>query len=185
MKIVWNNRFLGDIGNEALVSINGTDLPVQYCFNRRFFSHKFRSNGLRYELGVCLRTGDIVWINGPFRAGQSDINIARQAVTSALEDGEKVEADGGYDGEKLHIKIPTDAMDAEEHRMKTIARSRHETANKRMKIYQILTKPFRHDLSKNSSAFRAVAVITQLNIMNGFPLFDVEYVDLCRNEEEH
>ena len=63
--------------------------------------------------------------------------------------------------------------------MKTIARSRHETANKRLKIYKIVRERFRHDMSKNSSAFRAVAVITQLNIRDGFSLFDVDYIDLC------
>ena len=55
-----------------------------------------KSNGLKFEVGVCIQTGGIVWINGSFRCGMADITIARQAVVSALEEGEMAEADGGY-----------------------------------------------------------------------------------------
>ena len=89
------------------------------------------------------------------------------------------EADGGYRGEPFYIKVPKDASSKEEAYIKTVARSRKKTANNRLKIYGILKKAFRHDLTKHSAVFRAVAVITQLNINHGFPLFDVNYVDLC------
>lgn len=174
---------LGKIGNQALVTIDGTDMPVESMFDPKFCSHKFKSNGLKFEVGVCIETGDIVWINVPFRCGMGDITIARQAVISALEDGEMAEADGGYRGEPFYIKVPKDATSAEEFDMKNVARSRHETANKRLKIYGILKKAFRHDLTKHSAVFRAVAVITQLNINHGFPLFDVKYVDLCADNK--
>ena len=145
----------GNIGNQALVSIDGTDMPVQSMFDSRFCSHKFKSNGLKFEVGVCIQTGDIVWINGSFRCGMADITIARQAVVSALEEGEMAEADGGYRGEPFYTKVPKAASSKskEEAYMKTVARSRHETANKRLKIYGILKKAFRHDLTKHYVLF--------------------------------
>jgi hypothetical protein len=62
--------------------------------------------------------------------------------------------------------------------MKAKARSRQETVNKRFKQWGCLSRVFRHhDLRKHSSLFRAVAVITQMAIENGEPLFSVEYTD--------
>ena len=152
-------------------------MPVQLGFNKRFFSHKFRSNGLKFEVGVCLQTGDIVWINGPLGAGMNDISVARQAVCQAMDDNEMAEADGGYNGEDYLIKTPNKVSSKKEAGMKKVAASRHETVNDRLKIFGILVKPFRHHVEKHSSVFRACAVITQLSINLGSPLFAVEYVD--------
>ena len=33
-------------------------------FTKDFYSHEFVKAGLHYELGVCIQTGLIVWING-------------------------------------------------------------------------------------------------------------------------
>ena len=179
IKIIWNNRFSGDIGNKALVSLDGTDMPVQMKFAERFLSHKFKGNGLKYEICVCIVTGRIVWIHGPSRAGEHDITVARQAIVSFMDDNEMAVADSGYGGELLSIKTP-DFMhfrSADEYGAAAVARARHETMNKRLKSKQVLTKPFRHSLQFHSSCFRAVAVIEELNIENGHPLFDVEYCD--------
>eukprot|EP00804_Cyclotella_cryptica_P006162 CCRYP_015261-RB/>CCRYP_015261-RB protein AED:0.20 eAED:0.17 QI:0/-1/0/1/-1/0/1/0/139 len=135
-------------------------MPVQHKFDPKFCSHKFRSNGLKYEVGVCIQSGNIVWVNGPFRGGEYDLNIARQAVIGVLEEGEMVEADGGYAGEEFYIKIPKDAKTEEHRHIKTVTRSCHETANNRLKLFRILKAQFRHGLEKHSMCFRAVVVIT-------------------------
>eukprot|EP00804_Cyclotella_cryptica_P007920 CCRYP_019665-RA/>CCRYP_019665-RA protein AED:0.08 eAED:0.08 QI:0/-1/0/1/-1/0/1/0/146 len=146
-------------------------MPVQHRYDPKFCSHKFKSNGLKYEVGVCIQSGNIVWVNGPFRRGESDTTIARQAVINALDDGEMFEADGGYGGEDFYIKIPKDATTDEQRRIKTITRSRHETANSRLKVFAILRDKFHHGLEKHSMCFRAVAVIPQLSIEHGHPLY--------------
>jgi hypothetical protein len=56
-------------------------------------------------------------------------------------------------------------------------RARHETVNKRFKQFGCLHERFRHDAAKHGDVFRAVAVITQLAIENGEPLFGVEHDD--------
>ena len=59
--------------------------------------------------------------------------------------------------------------------MKQNVRSRHETVNERFKNFQVM-RYFRHpNLVDHSGCFRAVAVITQLDIEDGCALFDVEY----------
>ncbi len=61
--------------------------------------------------------------------------------------------------------------------MQGTARSRHETLNGRLKNWGILEKVHRHDITVHGTVFYACAVITQLAIANGEPLFEVEYGD--------
>eukprot|EP00804_Cyclotella_cryptica_P027370 CCRYP_008812-RB/>CCRYP_008812-RB protein AED:0.16 eAED:0.09 QI:0/-1/0/1/-1/0/1/0/164 len=152
-------------------------MPVQHRFDPKYLSHKFNSNGLKYKVGVCIQTRHIVWINGPFRSGFHDIDICRRALIGALDEDEDVEADGGYQGEPHYLTIPKDAKDREEWFMKTDVQSHHETANKWLKIFDILRKQFRHDLRKHSSVFKAIVVLTQLSIEHGSPLYSVAYCD--------
>jgi hypothetical protein len=57
------------------------------------------------------------------------------------------------------------------------ARARHEMLNGRLKNWGILAQVVRHHISLHGGVFRACAVITQLTIENGEPLFEVEYED--------
>ncbi len=41
--------------------------------NPAFYSHKFGSAGLNYELGISVFENKLVWMNGPFKAGKPDI----------------------------------------------------------------------------------------------------------------
>jgi hypothetical protein len=52
--------------------------------------------------------------------------------------------------------------------------------NKRLKTWGILSQVFCHHIKMHGDVFRvcAVAVVTQLAIGNGEPLFEVEYTDL-------
>ena len=52
-----------------------------------------------YELGVSIKTGDIVWWNGPFLAKHPDRTIFRSKLKNLLLPGEKVIGDLGYKGE--------------------------------------------------------------------------------------
>ncbi len=81
-------------------------MPVEMQFAKEFMSHKFKGNGLKYKVGVCIATGHIVWVHEPSQAGKSDITLARQAFVSFLNDDEMAVADSGYRGEFWLIKTP-------------------------------------------------------------------------------
>jgi hypothetical protein len=172
-----------NVGNVCLVSVDGTDFRIYEWkpFWKGWFSHKFRGPGLRYEVGLCIRTGWIVWIHGPFPCGKwADLTIFRKALKVMLPPGEKVHADLGYIGEPNHIVVPiqVDANDMAGKEAQHIAasvRARHETVNKRFKQFEILKRVFRHDVQHHQPVFGACAVITQMAIERGEPLYPLDY----------
>ena len=56
-------------------------------------------------------------------------------------------------------------------------RARHETLNGWFKNWGILSQVFCHNILLHGMVFQACAVVTQLTIKNGEPLFKVEYYD--------
>ena len=162
------------------MSVDCVDFAIPHA-GRRFCTHKWKfKSALRYEAAVSILHGDLVWINGPYEPGiYNDIKIFRDALIYELEPGERVEADDGYIGEApLHVKCPKSIGKKEiTAAMSSMVRSRHETINKRFKQWNILNACFRGDIRDHGTIFRCIAVITQLCIENGFPLFSVEYED--------
>ena len=54
---------------------------------------------MRYEIGIGIRSGEIVWQLGPFPCGEwPDSTIARSYLHHYLEDREVYIADLGYSG---------------------------------------------------------------------------------------
>ena len=152
-----------------------------YEHGRTFYCHKKKKSGLRYEICLNIRTGDIVWVNGPYACGHcNDINIFRESLVTFLGPGERVEADDGYLGDAPHhIKCPMSCTNPEESTiMQQRARSRQETVNRRFKSWGILKQVFRHDIPKHAEVMLAVATITQISIENGEKLFQVDYRDV-------
>ena len=169
-----------DRGNDCLVSVDGTDFRIAEN-GRRFYSHKFKKSGLRYEVAICILTGDIVWVNGPYECGAwPDISIFRNSLMTNLAPNERVEADDGYVGEApLHVKCPRSFTNRPEtEAMQQRVRNRQETVNNRFKFWGILRQTYRHDIPKHGYVFRAIAIITQLSIKNGEKLFECGYRDI-------
>ncbi len=100
---------------------------------------------------------------------------------SHLGEAERVEADDGYIGEApRHVKCPKSFTNpAETEFMQQRVRNRQETVNNRFKNWGILRQRFRHaaNLCLHGDIFRAIAVLTQLSINNGEPLFSTGYRD--------
>ena len=86
--------------------------------------------------------------------------------------GEKTIADKGYRGEDNFINTPDQGTDAYQDEMARI-RGRHETVNKRLKNWGCMKKAFRHSLDFHQTCFEAVAVLTQVLMQSGEPLYQV------------
>ncbi len=166
------------------MSVDGTDFRIpqqgQSKKGNPFASHKYAGkSALRYELGIDIRGGDLVWIQGPYSAGKwPDIKIFNAILANFLERYERVEADDGYCGHPNKVKCPVnDITPAEKLAVQARVRARHETINGRLKNWGILSQVFRHDICRHGEVFWACVVLTQLTIEQGEPLFSVEYED--------
>lgn len=172
MQINWEDRFEGAAhGQTCFVTIDGVDFKINEPtpFSSGWYSHKFKSSGLRYELALNLRTGFMVWVFGGYPCGlYPDLKLAREAFVPSLRNGEKALADKGYKDEASFI-LPN-IVTTKEH---GLYMSRHETVNRRMKQFQILKQVYRHSLTKHPMVVHAVANVTQLMLKNGHPLFSV------------
>ena len=70
--IVWEPH-LDDKASEILVmSVDGTDFRIWepkhplFPIDKGFCSHKFKHAAVKYAVAISVRTGNCVWINGPF-----------------------------------------------------------------------------------------------------------------------
>ena len=181
-QIDFSNRLVDDTGNDCLLSCDGVDYRIAISYLKEFHSFKFKKSALRYEVALCIKTGWICHWYGPFEPGMyNDEMIFKMGLALCLEDGERVETDRGYRGSApSKVKCPGHlCTDPEQEKMTAHVRSRQETINKRMKQWNILVAPYRHDIHEHQNVFAAVAVITQLSIERE-PLFSVEYDD-CLN----
>ncbi len=59
--------------------------------------------------------------------------------------------------------------------MQGMVRARHETLNRRLKKWGILSQVYCHDIMRHGEVFWVCVVVTQLTIENGELLFEVEY----------
>jgi hypothetical protein len=185
MKINFENRFMGDNGSLAKISLDGTDCPIQEPrpFNDKYFSAKFGKAGLKYEIGICIQTGWIVWYNGPFPAGASEKTIAKIGVIRKILPDEKILVDSGFVGCHPCMILPS-GIHGISQRMKSLCRARHETVNGRIKTFSVMSSRFRHDIKKHESCFLAVLTVTQIHIMNYGTNFTCYYQEELNNEEE-
>ena len=132
---MWENRYRNYNGIRCLITLDGTDFRIQepQPFSPKWFSHKFNAAGLRYKLGICIQTGHIVWINGPFAPGKwNGLAIARSNIVHHMEPWEMALADNGYFNcqEKFDTNPSTNAL---LNYMKETALACHETINQWLK----------------------------------------------------
>ena len=163
------------------MSVDGTDFKINTPSpaSTKWFSFKIRHAGLRYEVGLNIQTGDIVWSNGPFPAGEwTDIRIFLSDLASKLKQGEKVEADLGYRGWEDKVEDPTICIPNTEEmvEMKAMVRARHEMVNARLKTFCALRNSWRHDRSHHGLAFRCIVMMVQLTFESGNALPKVSYM---------
>ena len=184
--IQLDRRFEGYDGvAQCLMSIDGVDCMVNepWPFDTKWYSQKFNGPGVKYEVGVCIATGNICWINGPFVASREDSSIFADTLADLLASDEGVEVDAGYKGHPK-LKAPTVATSSVHRKQKSQVRGRHENVNSRLKIFNVLVVPFRHlntrkgrtMMQEHGVCFDAVAVVTQLKFDAGDSrLYGVNY----------
>lgn len=169
-QIIWENRFdLSSVDQTSFCSLEGIDFKITEPkpSNHLWHSHKCRGPGLRYEIGLNIRTGHIVWADGGYPCGEyTDLKLAHELYVLMVINGEKTIATKGHKDDKFFI-LPNSANKS----LHKQIMARHETVKRQLRCFQILKKTFRSDWSKHPTVFRAVTNITQLVIENEGPTF--------------
>jgi hypothetical protein len=144
-------------------------------YKKSLYSYKFKHSGFRYKIALCIKTGKIVWWNGPYLPGEMNDNmIFEDGLRAMLGPDERAEADAGYSGSAPHwTRVPDTEGPA--HRAKAgKVRMRQETCNKRLKAFKIMSTRYRHDMARHQVYFGAILAILQLSFEDE-PLFAVDY----------
>ncbi len=105
-QILFENRKVGDVGNNCLLSVDGTDFHVAKSYEKPpYYSYKFKKLGFCYEV---VKTGNICWWAGPYLPGIWNNNmIFQDGLVHFLEAGERCEMDDGYQGSApLYAECP-------------------------------------------------------------------------------
>lgn len=145
--------------------------------DRSLFSHKTNHGGYRFQVATAFGTSTIVHISGGVPCGANpDLSMVRQALLPLLEPGERIAADEGYPGEfQIIVKLPATCAANCRHnwRLKQMG-ARHETVNKRLKEFRILSSGmFRGNHDSLAEVFQAVAQIVQVKLRRE-PLYDIK-----------
>ncbi len=170
-----------------IVSVDGVHCRIQepthedFSENTIYYSHKFKTAALDYEVAISIYEDKCVWIAGPYPAGKNDISVFRHKLQQKiLESRERsgvnhrAVGDKGYRGERKVLSVPSSSDTQAVRDFKSRVLSRQETWNCRMKNFDVLDERFRHhELEKHQWCFHAVAVIVELQVENGSPLFRV------------
>jgi hypothetical protein len=89
LQINFDSRLVDDELNHCLMTIDGTNCRIQQKGVARrgntFGSHNYAGkSALRYELGIDILKGNLVWVEGPYPAGAwPDIKIFLNTLSSS------------------------------------------------------------------------------------------------------
>ena len=166
-KIVWE-----DDADELIfeLSIDGTHCPIEEPrpFSTKWSSHKFGGKpGVDYEIGLKINEDKVLWVSGPHPAAVHDSTIfEKEGLKKRIPIGKMAIADDAY---KKHENVSTkNCFDPREIGwFKDRVMARHETFNRRLKVFDCLRTKWRHGIEKHKIAFEAICVITIYELENG------------------
>ena len=110
----WGNEDKPD-GDETqfILTVDGTHCLIEepslddFMEQKKYYSHKFKTAGLDYEVALSIFEPKCVWIRGPYPAGKNDISIFRHKLKDKMLESRKASkvdymgiGDRGYRGEE-------------------------------------------------------------------------------------
>jgi hypothetical protein len=171
-----------------LASVDGVHCQIQEprkVPEKKWYSHKFNGPAVTYQIVLSLRENKVLFISGPYPAGQSDIIVFRKddGILHQIPPGKRIVADRGYNGEAEVLSVPSHLHDSlTVTNFKKRARARQETFNARLKEFKILDVPFRHlnklpheqeySLVEHKRVFESISVMVEYDLKYR-SLFDV------------
>jgi len=145
----------------------------------KWYSHKHNCAGVNHEIAIHLFKQQVVHLKCWDVASKHDKTVFKEELQGKIPAGKRVVVDNGYEGVPEFYSAYNQFDTDEVKEFKKRAKSRHETFNGHMKIFECLDARFRHpDLEKHQLCFDAVGVLCQYAIedtdpSSANPLFDI------------
>lgn len=176
-KIVWKWRDNPNNPDEVYIATNdGVHCRIKEPggFDRRYKSQKYGKAALNYEVAAAIRESKIVHVCGPtFQQNDGTVSQRPDGIQAKVPEGKKIVTDNIYKSYGDCFATPNTHDPKPLKKFKDRCRARQESLNARLKRYEILNGPFRHNKEVHGVVFRAVCVLVQFEMEMGEPLFDV------------
>lgn len=153
------------------VVLDATEIQIQRPstgIQRIFYSGKKKKHTIKYEVAATIRHPiRIVWIAGPVYGSMHDLKLTRnQGLLDHLLPHEKILADLGYYGDPHFItpykgKKQTDKQKQLSYKLGQI-RVMIEHINEKLKVFQVLCHPWRHDVDLHKIVFWVICDIISI-----------------------
>ncbi len=134
--------------------------PLDNAIQRQYYSGKIRKHSIKYEIGIQLISGKIVWIAGGIPGSVHDLEMVRSCgLIPLLLSGEMVLSDRGYIGENCFMHPFKPAKIEEEIQFNSVIGSIRETVEHtigRLKIFQFTQQKWRHNIELHPIAFKVI-----------------------------
>lgn len=187
LQVRYENRFLNtEKDQKCFTSLDTIDFKMSdkaltglRDSTDNYYSEVYKSQGIRYEVGIAVKTGDIVWKYGGLPCGSyPEINLANEAYIYAVKKDELTYANKKYHKSKFFIT--PNHTNVKEHKK---IMQRHKNLKKKIKYFEILNKPYRHIIDKHHLCFHAIVNIIQITIKHDTPLIEEAEADCVDNSE--
>lgn len=142
--------------------------PIDWTTQNRYYSGKKKKHTIKYEVGVQINTGKIVWVAGGLPGSIHDLTMAKSCrIIGTLLPGERILADKGYTGDD-HFLVPFKSPGSESERMwnKGINETRVivENTYNRIKVFNCLKSTWRNDIDLHIFAFSVSCEIVNIEV---------------------
>jgi hypothetical protein len=91
IKIVWACDDTENLPQEIFVfSVDGIHCKISELRtepNKKWCSYKMKCAGVVYELAISIYDGKLIWINGPFPGGTTDLIVFRNGLKEKIPPG--------------------------------------------------------------------------------------------------
>jgi hypothetical protein len=155
------------------MALDATECPIErpldWLTQRQYYSGKKKRHTIKYEVGVHLSTGRIIWLVGGIPGSVHDVKIAASnGIVDQILNGEWILADKGYTDSELPFLTPFKNPQTDEevqwNSYINQARAIVENTYGRIKSFGCVKSIWRHDLELHPIAFKAVCILVNMDL---------------------
>jgi hypothetical protein len=132
-----------------------------------FYSGKKKQHTIKYEIGVSIHTGLIVWLSGGVSGAVHDLTIAKDGILKEHPDRLFI-GDKGYSGHENIItpfKSPQTEAELQWNKILGAVRVSVEHTFGRIKSFHCLNTPWRHNILYHPIVFYVITNLVNFDLL--------------------